>query len=414
MEIDRKRVSQVIEENIKNAKKGRFREREVFSRAVELLPLKQIIAIVGVRRCGKSTLMKQLIRTVLKRTSENNVLYLNLEHPFFNQYKDNVSYLQEIYSVFKSNTDKNKKVFVFLDEIQFFKDWQVFIKSLYEKNEAKIVITGSNSRLLSSEMATILSGRTIPLQVYPFSLKESKKAFNDYLVSGGFPEIVLQDVPIKKMAETLYKNILYQDVIPRFNIQNTLAMENLSYYLISNPGKEISYNTLKSISHLDDKTAKQYISYLNDANLLYVISNYDYSLKKMIGNKKKVYIVDPVFTQISFKSSPDLGRLFENFIFMFLKRNERNVYFYENGSECDFIIKEGVKIKKAIQTCYKLTGENREREIRGLMAAMNKFKLDEGTIVTRDQHEVIKQDNKVINVLNRKEFMRKFGMNSEN
>ncbi len=134
----------------------------------------------------------------------------------------------------------------------------------------------------------------------------------------------------------------------------------------------------------------------------------------MIGNKKKVYIVDPVFTQISFKSSPDLGRLFENFIFMFLKRNERNVYFYENGSECDFIIKEGVKIKKAIQTCYKLTGENREREIRGLMAAMNKFKLDEGTIVTRDQHEVIKQDNKVINVLNRKELMRKFGMNSEN
>ena len=118
-------------------------------------------------------------------------------------------------------------------EIQFFKDWQVFVKYLYEKNLAKIILTGSNSKLLSSELATILSGRTLPVFVYPFSLKESKLEFNKYLLDGGFPEIVLNNSAKKILAENYYKNILYQDVIPRFGISNSYALENLSFYLIS-------------------------------------------------------------------------------------------------------------------------------------------------------------------------------------
>ncbi len=403
----------IIGQNIELAKKGVFRKRAVLSKAIELLDVKHILSIVGVRRCGKSTIMKELVRVALKKTSEKNILYLNLENPFFNQYKNDVSNLQKIYELFLNQCDKRKKIYVFFDEIQFFTDWQVFIKYLYEKDEAKIVLTGSNSRLLSSELATLLSGRTIPLHMYPFSIEEAKSSFDNYLVDGGFPEIVLAEGEKKQLVEIYYKNILYQDVIPRFGVQNMLAIENLSYYLLSNFGKELSYNTLKSLSHLDDKTAKQYISYLQDANLVYTIHNYDFSLKKLIGNKKKVYLVDNLFASLGFKNSLDYGQLFENHVFMILKRLGFDVYFYQNGGECDFLVKEGVKITKCVQVCYHLTVENKDREVKGLISAMKKFNVKEGFIVTKSQKEFFEVDGLNVFVFPEKEFRKKFGNDSE-
>jgi hypothetical protein len=356
--------------------------------------------------------MKLLVRAALNETDEENILYLNLEHPYFNQFKHDVNNLQMIYEIFKAGTSPGMKCFVFLDEIQFFSDWQVFVKSLYERNEAKIVLTGSNSRLLSSDLATMLSGRNIPLQMFPFSIEEAETQLENYLIDGGFPEVVLGEGSAKQLAEMYYKNILYQDVIPRFGIQNTLAMENLSYYLLSQMGKEISYNTIQTLAHLDDKTAKQYISNLQDANLLYVISNYAFSLKKLTGNKKKVYLVDPVFTQISFKSSPDTGRLFENFVFMTLKRLGMDIYFLQNGGECDFLIKKGHQMIIAMQVCFLMTEQNRKREITGLLNAMEKCGLTEGFIVTKEQDEQIEISGKMIQVLNANRFIRKFEVNS--
>lgn len=406
-------ILSIIAQNIRLAKKGKFRERIILSRAIKLLDKKHILSLVGVRRCGKSTIMKKLVRVALTRTSENNILYLNLENPFFNQYKEDVYYLQKIYDIFIENSDKRRKIYVFFDEIQFFKEWQVFIKYLYEKNEAKIILTGSNSRLLSSELATLLSGRTIPLFVYPFSIDEANSSFEDYLINGGFPEIILKEGNKEELVEIYYKNILYQDIIPRFGVQNILAIENLSYYLLSNFGKEISYNTLKTISHLDDKTAKQYISYLQDANLLYTINNYDFSLKKLIGNKKKIYLVDNLFATLGFKNSPDFGKLFENYLFMILKRSGYNIYFYQNGGECDFLVKEGMKITRCIQACYMLNLDNKDREIKGLISAMKKFSITEGFIVTKNQNDSLNIDGLNILILDEKEFRDKFGMNSE-
>ena len=401
-------IFNIIAENIKIAKQGVFRSREANQKAQELLPQKHILSVVGVRRCGKSTLMKELVRLALLETEESNVLYLNLEHPYFNQFKHDVYKLQLIYNIFKSKVVADKKCFVFLDEIQFFKDWQVFVKSLYEKDEAKIVLTGSNSRLLSSELASMLSGRTIPLMLFPFSIDEANVNFDNYLIDGGFPEIL--EYPESKMAlaEMYYKNILYQDVIPRFDIKNVPAMENLSFYLLSQAAKEISFNSLKAISHLDDKTAKEYISYLQDANLLYVISNYDFSLKKLIGNKKKVYLVDPVFAHLAFKTSPDIGRLFENFVFMTLKRSGRTVYFHQNGGECDFIIKTGMQITEAVQVCYSLSDQNFKREKAGLLSAMSKFNLQEGFLITKDHVELLQINGKTIHILNQTEFRNRF------
>ena len=412
--MNEKKILEIIKENITLAKKGRYWKRAVLPKLLSLLNTKHIISLVGVRRCGKSTLLKEVIRSVLKKVPEENIFYLNLEHPFFNQFKDNVNYLDEIYGIFKKNTNPKKKIYVFLDEIQFFTDWQVFIKKLYELNEAKIFLTGSNSKLLSSELSSMLSGRNISVNIFPFSPSEAKSKLTLYLTEGGFPEVVLKLAPKELLAETYYKNILYQDVIPRFKVKNILAIENLSYYLLSNIGKEISFNTLKSIAHLDDKTAKEYIGYLEDANLLYVIYNYDFSLKKIFGNKKKVYLVDPLFSSISFKISPDKGRLFENYIFMSLKRMNRNIFFHSNGGECDFIIKEGHKINLLLQVSMKLTKENKEREINGLLSAMKKFDLKEGFIVTLNDEEKLMINDKTINIITEKTFRKKFGMNSEN
>ena len=239
--MDSVQISSIISQNLDLSKKCKFRKRVVLTKAIELLDAKHILSLVGVRRCVKSTIMKELVRVVLKKTSENNILYLNLENSFFNQYKNDVSNLQKIYELFFEQCNKQKKIYVFFDEIQFFNDWQVFIKNLYEKSEAKIVLTGSNSQLLSSELATLLSGRTIPLYIYPFSLDEAKSSFDEYLVDGGFPEIVLDEGEKKQLVEIYYKNILYQDIIPRSGVQNILAIENLSYYL-----KDFNFNKIYS------------------------------------------------------------------------------------------------------------------------------------------------------------------------
>lgn len=384
--------------------------RTSLAELVSLLSLKHIITITGVRRCGKSVLLKELIHQLIKKrlAKPENILYLNLENPYFNQYKNDVRYLAEIYGEFKKTADKKKKIFVLLDEVQFFNDWQVFVKDLYEWGEVKVILTGSNSKLLSSDMATILSGRSINLQLFPYSYREfllvNKTASTaQFLGRGGFPEIAtIQEVEkIKLIIETYYKNTLYQDVIPRFNIKNTLEIENLSYYLISNTAKIVSYNRLKNISKLDDKTIKQYISYLEDANLVYEIYNYDPSLKKQIGNKKKIYAVDTAFMVfLGFSASPNYGRLLENAVYIELRRRKKDVYFYSNGNECDFVIKKGHRIVECIQVCASLDDENtREREILSLIATMETFGVLEGLIITEKESDEFTLDGKKIIVI---------------
>ncbi|MBN2367749.1 ATP-binding protein [Candidatus Woesearchaeota archaeon] len=403
-------ISDIIKEQRESVlKRKKFIRRAALDKLISLLSVEHILSIIGVRRCGKSVLMKELIHYLIDKqiTSERNILYLNLENPYFNQFKDEITYLSKIYHEFKKTADSKKKIFIFFDEIQFFKDWQVFIKDLYEKKEAKIILTGSNSKLLSSELATLLSGRTITINLYPYSYKEffaaAKENLSAYLEKGGFPEIsVIKDKEtIKLIIETYYKNIIYQDVIPRFGIKNSLEIENLSYYLLSNVSKELSYNTLKNISKLDDKTIKQYISYLEDANLLYTVYNYDPSLKKQIGNKKKIYSVDSSFVNfLGFSNSRNIGRLLENAVFIELKRKQKEIFFYSNVSECDFIIKKGYRIAECIQVTKSLDEDStRKREINFLISTLDYFKLDKGIIITEKDKEKLEINGKVIEVL---------------
>ena len=238
----------------------------------EYLKARQIISIVGVHRCGKSTLLRQTINYLIqeKNVPPGNILFLNLENPYFTPYRKDIRNLEKIYADYLKLVDPQGKIYIFLDELQYFSDWQVFVKSKYEGENVKFIITGSNSQLLSSELVTLLSGRTLPLALYPFDFNEYllakgeiivsevgavrnrnklRKLCDEYLAEGGFPEVVLtENQRLKKDILANYaKNILYQDIVPRFELKKPYEVEKLFFYLASNMGRLLTFNHVQRL-----------------------------------------------------------------------------------------------------------------------------------------------------------------------
>lgn len=399
--------------------------RLAMTELVKYINIRQIVALIGVRRCGKSTIAKQLIIFLIKEKKVNpkNILFLNLESTLLNQFKNDPDNLRKIYDEYFTLIEPKGKVYIFLDEVQFFSDWQVFVKSLYEKGGIKFFITGSNSQLLSAEMATLLSGRSVAKNIYPFSFREMmaarkieaigkiksiknegkmKKVLGEYLRYGGFPEIVLENrKEVKKeILSNYYKNILYQDIVPRFDVKNTREIENLLLYLFSNIGQKYSYNSLSNFLKMSDKTVKEYIGFFEKSFLLFELSNYQYSLKKRENYPKKVYAIDNGFIDaVSFSFSENYGRFFENMVFLALLEDGNEIYYHQGKHECDFIVEKKRKVSEAIQVTKILDNHNEKREIAGLLEAMEKFKLKSGLIITEGQEEEREIDGKKIKIV---------------
>ena len=401
-------------------------EREVTKELMEeYISTKHIIALLGVRRCGKSTVLKQIINYLIgQKVPPENLLFLNLETPLLETYKNDPVNLQKIYEEYIALANPKKgMIFVFLDEVQFFPKWQVFVKSLYEKGGVKFFITGSNSQLLSAEMATLLSGRQIIKKIHPFSFREIAviknvdvkdkfaiaqsgavlaKICGEYLKMGGFPEVVLEekDDLKRELLANYYRSILYQDIVPRFEIKKTKEVESLLLYLFSNIGQGFSYNSLGKFSQIQGKTAKEYIGFFGKSFLLAEISNYQFSLKKQENYPKKIYAVDNGFMETAaFSFSENFGRLLENTVFVKLAMSGKKIYYYKNSFECDFIIKEKTKITAAIQVTKKIDSMNEKREMGGLLVAMEKFDLKSGLIITEAQEEEKSVNGKTIKII---------------
>lgn len=417
----------IVEQNT-HWKKGLFEAgfpREVMTDLVKYINIRQIVALVGVRRCGKSTIAKQLINFLIKEKNVNpkNILFLNLENPLLNQFKNDPHNLQKIFDEYLALIEPKGKIFVFLDEVQFFSDWQVFVKSLYEQGGIKFFITGSNSRLLSAEMATLLSGRSIVKNLYPFNLREIialkkigisdkvemianegkiAKNFGEYIRVGGFPEVILEKngEMKKELLTNYYRNILYQDIIPRFEVKKNKEIENLLLYLFSNIGQPYSYNSLAGFLKMNDKTVKEYIGFFEKSFLLFELSNYQFSLKKQKNYPKKVYAIDNGFIgAVSFSFSENFGRFLENTVFLGFLEAGKEIYYHLGKYECDFIVKNGTKITEAVQVTKILDNNNEKREFAGLAEAMEKFNLKEGLIITEAQEEERKIKGKKIKII---------------
>ncbi|MBV5339647.1 MAG: ATP-binding protein [Deltaproteobacteria bacterium] len=402
--------------------------RAVLSRVKDYLPLPHIIALVGVRRSGKSTLARQTINHLIrdKGVPPRNILFLNLENPQFSRYRNEVSYLEQAYNDYLKLVAPTGTVYCFLDEVHYFTEWQVFVKAMYEQKGIKFVVTGSNSHLLTSEFITILSGRAMPVEVYPFSFPEFVAAsglqladtvemirernrlrglMDDYVQHGGFPEITAISEPTtKKEILVMYaRNILYQDIAPRFAIKKAVDLENLFFYLASNISSLYSFNKLAALVGLSDKTVKDYIGYFSDAYLLFTLDAFAFSAKEQIRSPKKVYAIDTGLAgAVGFSFSENQGRLLENLLFLELKRRGHALYYYKtsNGLEVDFACHAGGKITQLIQVTYDM-GEDRtrNRELRALVKALEETGLAAGVIITYEQEDEIVVDGKKISLI---------------
>jgi len=379
-------------------------KRELSKRALELIKLNLPLVITGVRRCGKSYLLK-IIKDEL-RLKEKEYLYINFNDERFIDFS--VEDFQKIID-FLNEQKYNEKCFLFIDEIQEVDNWEKWIDRI--KESYKIVITGSNSKLLSSEISTILTGRSLSLMLTPLNFREflgakkisienwkmdlKKQAeirslFKDYLVNGGFPKHVLTGENI--IIKELYEQILYRDIIERFSKSRTKVIKEISVSLLSNPSSLVSMRQISATTHIKNLgSVKSILDAFESSFLFFFVNKFDFSVKKQTQNPRKVYCIDNGFpVALGFRLSDDMGKLIENLTAVELKRKGKEVFYHSDKNECDFVIREGNKIAEAIQVCYNLTEDNKGRETKGLIEVMERFKLKEGLILTYDQTDEFK------------------------
>lgn len=389
-----------------------------------------ITTITGPRRAGKTYLCFQLIHELLKKgISRENILYINFEDEKLlgAEAKDMDMLLDSFYEL--SDINEKQKIYLFLDEIQNVKDWDVWIRKIHNlHNEIKITLTGSSSKLLSKEISTKLRGRVLNTEVFPLSFKEYlewkaidynektvsyskerfaiKKAFSSYLINGGYPALITNNIPYEQILQSYFQSMIFKDVIERYNVKEIKKLKMLASLLFESVAKEISYNKLanklNSLGYnVSKNTIIEYVSYFEDAYLFFQNLRYEYSLIKQLGSIKKVYCIDNgLLNAVSFKFSEDLGRLVENLVFIELKRRNEEILYHRKYYECDFIIKEKNKVVNAIQVTKKLTDESYNREIKGLLEALKIYKLKEGILLIYEGEEDKREiDGKTIMII---------------
>lgn len=363
-----------------------------------------IEVITGIRRCGKSTLMRQIISE-----THTNFSYLNFEDPRI--YGFEISDFQKLDEVFEEDSST-----YFFDEIQNVPGWEVYVRQLHDRGE-KVYITGSNASLLSRELGTRLTGRYLAHEIFPFSYQEflefSKKpdiqaSFEDYLHLGGFPEYLRDKNP--EVLQNLLKDLVFRDIAIRYNIKNTKTLMEITLFLISNVGKEITFNSLKKTFGVGSATTvSDYLSWLEDAYLLFYLPRFSWSSKSISKNPKKVYCIDTGFAKAnSLSFTKDQGRLLENLVYILLRKTRLKIYYFREVKECDFVVFEGESCKWLIQVTQKIHVDNQKRELDGLAEAMNFFGKPEGFILTLDQKDTLFLEGKTVWVLPVKSFLAEF------
>ena len=377
-------------------------DRDVLSTLIQRLELKQIEAIQGIRRSGKSSLFKLLINHLSRRVNPLEILYINLDDPFFVPYSKEHTKLYKIVEMAEQITGVNVK-YLFLDEVQSIFGWERFVKSVYD-NEVfkKIFVTGSNATFLDGELAKLLTGRYFSTKVYPLSFSEILKINNidgflqllqerakvlkivqNLIHYGSFVEVYESEEAFKRdIIKSYYETILLKDCVANNNLRDIKSFRELSFYLLTNNTLLYSYNSLSKAVGITDVSAKEYISYLEDSFLLSEIKQFSYSLKEQNSSKKKVYFHDNGFLTLNFSFSKNLGANFENLVFSELIKDGWEVFFYNKNFECDFIVKKDAKIV-AIQVCYELNDRNLKREVNGLKKLP--FDCNEKYLITYEQ-----------------------------
>lgn len=405
--MDKKNIFKLIVKEFHESKPPEIKERDL------LLPQKtnKIIALSGPRRAGKTYYFYQIIKKLKEKIDFSRIVYVNFEDDRLLPLavKDLDDLMEAYFELYPEN--KTKEIHCFFDEIQNIDNWEIFIRRIYDKEKVKIFLTGSSSKLLSKEIATSLRGRTLNYQIFPLSFKEFlnfkgvkpdknfaysqirfkiKKLFQEYIIFGGFPEVVLESDDLKMaVLKNYYDLIIYRDLVERFAVRNTDFLKSLSKYLLTNFSAPFSingyYRNLEKPLRPAKDTVLEYLSYLQEIELVFLLPIFSYSLKTQQVNPKKNYVVDNgLRNAVCFRFSEDFGRLLENLVFIELKRRNKEIYYYKQKRECDFIIMNNLKASQAIQVTQELNKNNKEREVCGLIEVMQKYQIKEGLILVQD------------------------------
>ena len=396
-------LNQVIEtQRVNLSQKDPGLKREALATLPDLSAFALIVS--GIRRCGKSTLLFQLLKERYP-----DALYLNFEDPRLYEFgPTDFPRLDESIKASGSNV-------LFFDEIQIIPEWERYARQKLDE-DYKLVITGSNASLLSRELGTRLTGRHITKELFPFSYHEfcsfkglsyNKSSLLSYLELGGFPEYLKQGIP--EILNQLFEDILIRDIAVRYGVRDVKTLQRLAFYLLSNVSKLITGNRLKTLFEIGStSTVMEYLSHLEYSYLLQFVSKFSYSLRKQIANPRKVYAIDTGLINVNSGSfSEDNGRKFENLVYLHLRQKYREIYYFAEKNECDFVITNNGKLVEAVQVCFELNADNINRELDGIVEAITFFNADEGFIVTLDQTDRLEKNGKVVYVVPAHQYLSK-------
>jgi predicted AAA+ superfamily ATPase len=372
--------------------------------------------ITGPRRAGKSVMALQILKN-------KNFAYLNFDDELLLKYFDEDAVIQGLNDVYNGFT------YLLLDEIQNLPNWELWVSKLHRRG-INLIITGSNSKLLSHEMASTLTGRYIQITVLPFSFAETLRfadhslpalvqstpvetgkilgLLHAYMFNGGFPETVLNPGILKNYLSSLFDSIILKDILKRFRVRQTQQLYDLSNFLLSNYTNLFSYNQVKdSLDFNSVATVQKFIRYLEEPYLFQHITRYNNKIKNQQKSAQKIYIIDNGFIKArSFELSPNYGRLLENIVFIELLRRdykpELELFYFRtrNDREIDFIVRKGHQIEQLIQVCYDFAQLNViKRETNALVGAAKELNCTDLLLLTWDKEDTIEINECKIKIL---------------
>jgi hypothetical protein len=405
-----KRIIEDQRKEIEDKFKERIIERENTHLLKKFLKHPNILAILGIRRCGKS-----ILSLLIAKNLNEKFVYINFDDERLTGIKteDLDKILQAFYELYG---DVN---LIILDEIQNVKGWELFASRL--RRTKKVIVTGSNSKLLSGELATHLTGRHIDVVLYPFSFREflsfkpniyltediakTRNELSKYIKESGFPEFRKFGSGI---VVKIYEDIITKDCLRRYKIKNEETFKEMAKYLISNFSSEFTYSKLSRIFKVKDvHTVKNYVNYLKEAFLIITLDRFSPKLKQQILAPKKVYAVDHGFCNfLSFKLSKDFGKIMENIAVVDLARKKSlepiELFYWKDyqQNEVDIVIKQGFEVKQLIQVCSDIEDyDTKEREIKALLKASQELRCKNLVVITWEYEAEEKHGNKKIKFL---------------
>ncbi|MBI5391137.1 ATP-binding protein [Candidatus Woesearchaeota archaeon] len=379
-----------------------------------LLKSNVIVTITGIRRSGKSYILRQLMQDLIKNgTLPKNILMVNFEDVRFSFYSPRL--LEEIYTTYLETLAPDKKPLIILDEVHKIPQWERWVRTIHELGKASIIVSGSSSHLLKGELATVLTGRHLDLTVFPFSFSEflSCKGVNhaekldifakrtiirtflqEYMEFGGFPEVVFaqESEQKKKLLMTGIEDVLYKDIGERYEVRDSTALQVLCRYYLSNIGGRITFNALSKSLQKNIITLQRYTEAMEEAYLVFFIRRFSFKVKEQENAARKLYAADVgLANAFGFKFSENIGKLVETLIAIHLRKkalDQRIELFYwqsQEQQEVDFVLKKGNKVVQLIQSCWKLDDEKtKQRELRALVKAGDALVCKDLLVITED------------------------------